>query len=130
MKTRQYFSVYNSRGPNVSQIINRQFHLIKNSPFLHNIFPDCSVLVANKGCPNFKDSLVHGDPYNKKHDLTDIVPYEYKSCSKKCDSCDNFVESLTYLIFNASGRKYYIHLDRTCSTRNAVDMTYCKKCNK
>ena len=36
----------NPRGPNVSQIITRDFHLIKNSPFLHNIFPDGSILVA------------------------------------------------------------------------------------
>ena len=67
--------IFNPRGPNVSQIINRHLHLIKNSPFLHNIFPDGFTLVANKHCPNLKDILVCGHPYNIKHDLTDIVAH-------------------------------------------------------
>ena len=67
--------IFNPRGPNVSQIINRHLHLIKNSPFLHNIFPDGSILVAKKRCQSLKDLLVRSDPYNIKHDLTDIIPH-------------------------------------------------------
>ena len=84
---------FNPRGPNVSQIINNHLHLIKNSPFLHNIFSDGSILVANKRCQNLKDLLVRGDRCNKKHDLSDIVPHQYKPCGKKCDACDNFAAS-------------------------------------
>ena len=79
-----FMAIWNPWGSNVSQIINRQFHLIKNLLFLHNIFPDCSILIDNKGCPNFKDLLVRGNPYNTKHDLNKTVPNEYKPCSKKC----------------------------------------------
>ena len=43
-----FTSTFKSQGPNVPQIINRHLHLIKNSPFLHNIFPFGSILVANK----------------------------------------------------------------------------------
>ena len=43
-----FTSTFNQRGPNVSQIINRQLYLIKNSTFLCNMFPDGSILVANK----------------------------------------------------------------------------------
>ena len=39
---------FNPQGPNVSQIINRHLNLIKNLPFLHNIFPDGSIILANK----------------------------------------------------------------------------------
>ena len=95
----------------MSQIINRHLNLIKNSPFLHNIFPDGSILVVNKRCQNLKDLLVRGDPYNIKHNLTDIIPHQYKPCGKKCDSCDNFVASQLYVISNATGRKYYIRRD-------------------
>ena len=77
-----FMAMFNPWGPNMSQIINRQFYLIKNSLFLHNIFPYGSILVDNKWCPNFKDLLVRGNPYNIKHDLTDTVPNEYKPCSK------------------------------------------------
>ena len=87
-----FTSTFSPRGPNVSQIVNRNLHLIKHSPFLHNSFQDGSILNANKR-QNLKDLLVRCDPYNIKHDLTDIVPHQYKPCGKKCDSCDNFVAS-------------------------------------
>ena len=125
-----FTSAFNLRGPNVSQSINHHLDLIKKSPFLHNIFPDGSILVASERCQNLKDLLVRGDPYNIKHDLTDTVPHQYKPCGKKCDSCDNFVVSQSYVISNATGIKYYIRRDSTCSKPIVVHMTYCKKCKK
>ena len=110
--------------------INRHLRLIKNSPFLHNIFLDGSILVANKSFQNLKNLLVCGDTYNIKKNLTDIVPHQYKPFGKKCDSCDNFVASQSYVISNATGRKYYIRRDSTCSTPNVVYMAFCKKCKK
>ena len=123
-----FTSDFNPRGTNVSQIIHHHFHLIKNSSFLHIILLDGSILVANKGCPNFKTLLVCCDWYNVKHDLTDIVPHDYKPCSKKCDSFDNFVASQSYLISNATEREYYFHWDSTCSKPNVAYMAYCRKC--
>ena len=49
---------------------------------------------------------------------------------KKCDSYDNFVASQSYVISNATGRKYYILWDSTCSTPNVVYVAHCKKCKK
>ena len=65
-----------------------------------------------------------------KHDLIGIIPHQYKPCGLKCDSCDNFIASQSYVIFNATGRNYYIRRDSTCSTPNVVYMAYCKKCKK
>ena len=62
-----FTSAFNPRSPSVSHIINRHLHLIKNSPFLHNIFPDGSIFVANKRCHNLKDLLICGDPHNTKN---------------------------------------------------------------
>ena len=112
------------------QIINRHLHFIRNSIFLHNIIPDGSILLANKHCQNFKDLLVRSDPYNIKYDSTDIIPHQYKPWDKKCNSCDNFVASRSYVISNATGRKYNIRRDSTCSTLNVVYMAYCKICKK
>ena len=123
-----FTSTFNLRDPNVSQLINLHLHLIKNSPFLHNFFQDGSIIVANKRCQNLKDLSFRGDPYNIKHDLTDIVPHLYKTCGQKCDLCDNFVASQSYMISNATERKYYIRRDSTCSIPNVAYIAYCKKC--
>ena len=42
-------------------------------------------------------------------------------------TCDNFVATQSYVVPNATGRKYYIRQNSTCSTPNVVNMTYCKK---
>ena len=79
---------------------------------------------------NLKNVLVRGDAYNIKHDLTDIVPHQYKPCGKKCYSCDNFVASQPYVTSITTGRKYYIRRDSTCSTPNVIYMTNCKNCKR
>ena len=71
-----FTSIFNPQGPNVPEIIIRRLHLINNSPFLHNIFPDGSILDANKRCENVKGLLIRGDPYNIKHDLTCIAQHQ------------------------------------------------------
>ena len=114
----------------MSQIINRHFCIINNSPFLHNIFRNGSILVANKCCQNLKDLLVRGNRYKIKHNLTDIIPHQCRPCGKKKDSRDSFDASQSYVISNATGRKYYIRRDSPYSTSNVVYMAYCKKCKK
>ena len=54
----------------------RHLHVIKNSPFLHNILLNGSILATNKCCENVKDLLVCGDRYDIKHDLTCIVHHQ------------------------------------------------------
>ena len=41
---------------------------------------------------------------------------------------DNFGTSQWYVISSATGTKYYIRRDSTCSAPNFVYMAYCKKC--
>ena len=40
--------------------------------------------------------------YNIKHDLTNVAPHQCEPCGQKCDSCDNFVASQSYVIFSAT----------------------------
>ena len=62
--------------------------------------------------------------------MTDTVPHQYKPCGKKCDSLDNFVNFQSYVISDATERKYYIRRNSTLSIPNVVYMIYCKKCKK
>ena len=58
-------------------------------------------------------------------------PHQYKPYGKKYDSCDNFVASQSYVISSATGRKYYIRRDSSCSTPSIVYMAFWKKkCEK
>ena len=61
----------------MSHIINRHLYLIKNSQFLHNIFPDGSILAAYKRCQNLKNLLVCGDPYNVRVILVKKIPRRF-----------------------------------------------------
>ena len=62
--------------------------------------------------------------------MAGIVPHQCKPCAKKIDSRDNFVASQSYVISSATGRKYLIRWDSTCSTPSVVYMTYYRKCEK
>ena len=58
----------------------------------------------------------------------DIVsPHQYKPFGKKYDSCYNFVASQSYVISSATGRKYYVRRDSSCSTPSFVYMAFWKK---
>ena len=125
-----FSSIYNTRGPDISSIINKHYHLIKNTPNLQKLYPNGSILVANKRAENLKQLLVRGDPYNIIDDLAQNKDLGYKKCGKKCDSCNNFVNETTFVKCNATSRKFYIRRESTCSTPNIIYMAYCKKCNK
>ena len=71
---------------------------------------------------------IQNNPYNIKHDLTDVIPNQHKPCGKKCDLCDSFEAIKSYVIFIATRRKYCIRWDSTWSTPNVVYMASCKKC--
>ena len=121
---------YNPRGPDISYILKRHMHLLQNTPSLNKLFPSGSIVIANRRCKNLKELLVRGDPYCIKKDLMDNSPHGYKPCGKKCDSCNNFVTSEHSITSNATGRKFSIRRDSTCTTPNVVYMAYCLKCNK
>ena len=50
-----------------------------------------------------------------------------KKCSKKCDSCNNFVDETSFVISKAIGRKYWIRRDSTYTTKNVINLAYYTK---
>ena len=116
--------------PNVADIVNRNLHLIRDTPLLNKLFPPGTITVANKRGNNLKELMLRGDPYNIKTDLTDNDAHGYVKCGKKCDSCDNFVQETSYVTCNATGRKFYLRRDSTCSTPNIIYLAFCKRCGK
>ena len=53
-----------------------------------------------------------------------------KKCSKKCDSCNNFVDETSFVISKAIGRKYWIRRDSTYTTKNVIYLAYLNEGNK
>ena len=62
--------------------------------------------------------------------LHGMVPHQYKLCNKKCDSCDNFLSSQSYVTFNATRRNYYIRRNSTFFAPNFVYMPHHKQYKK
>ena len=94
---------FNPRGPNVSEIINRHRHLLETDDTLKQLFPKNSIIFANKRERSLPELLTRADPYNIKSDLLDRNVHGYKKCSKKCDSCNNFVNETSFVIPKATG---------------------------
>ena len=86
-------------------------------------------MTAFKREKNLKELLMRGDPYNIKEDHNNHNKHGYKRCDQNCDSCDNFVLEMDHIISNATGRKYTIRKDFTCSSKFVVYCAICNKCN-
>ena len=125
-----FLAEFNQRGPNVSKIINNHKHLLETDHTLKQLFPKNYVIVANKRGRNLRELLTRANPYNIKSDLLDQNFHGYKKCGKKCDSCNNFVDETSFVISKATGRKYWIRRDSTCTTKNVIYLAYCTKCGK
>ena len=121
---------YNPRGPNVKSIINNHISLISTDPVLHDLFPNNSIMVAYKRESNLKDLLLRSDPYNVKSDLVNCQELGYVKCKKKCDSCNNFVDETSFVKSHATGRRYTIRRESSCTTSNIIYVAYCTKCGK
>ena len=94
------------------------------------LFLENSILVANKGENNLKDLILRSDPYNMKRDLLHNTKHGYKSCQKKCDSCNNLVTEVRDIKCFATGRIFKIRRDSSCQTENVVYVAYCLNCQK
>ena len=122
---------YNPHGPNVNKILRKNIHLLQNNDRLKEIFPEGTLLVANKREKNLQELLMRSDPYNVKADHQTQEPQGYHRCSYvNCDSCKNFVDETTYVTCHATGRKYQIRRETSCSSRNVIYVAYCIKCKK
>ena len=122
---------FNPHGPNVNKIINRNIHLLLSNDNLKEVSPKGTILVANKREKNLQQLLMRSDPYNIKDDQQLKEDRGYSKCSyKNCDSCNNFVDETTYIECNATGRKYKIRRDTSCSLKNFIYVAYFIKCIK
>ena len=107
---------FNPLGPDIQAIVQRNPKLLYDHPELKNIFPKGSILVVNKREKNLKELLQRVDPYSVKSDVTDDSNHGYRKCENGCDSCKNFVDETSEVICKATGVKYKIRCDSTCST--------------
>ena len=121
---------FHPRDPNVSEIINKHKHLLETDDTLKQLFPKNSIIVTNKRGRNLQDLLTRANLYNIKSDLLDLNVYGLKKCSKKCDSCNNFVDETSFFISKAIGRKYWIRRDSICTTKNVIYLAYLNEGNK
>ena len=76
------------------------------------------------------DLLLRSDPYNISSDATSGLELGYIRCNKKCDSCNNFVDQTTSITSYATGRKFTIRKESTCTSRNVIYLVYCTSCGK
>jgi len=119
---------YNPRGPNVKSIVDRHLPTLLNVTSLKDVFPEGSVMVANKRENGLADLLQRSDPYSIKSDLTDHQKHGYTKCGRTCDSCNNFVSETKSITSFATGRKFDIRRDSTCSMKNLIYVAICQSC--
>ena len=90
-------------------IDNKNFHLLFINDNLREFCRKGTIFVVNKREKNLQQLLKRSDPYNMKDDKKLKEDLGYTTCShKNYDSCKNFVDETTYIVFNATGRKYKI----------------------
>ena len=77
---------------------------------------------------NLKGLLMRGHPYYIKKDSNDHSKHGYKRCNKIYDSCDNFVLETDHIISNATGERYTIKKDFTCTSKLVIYCAICTKC--
>ena len=94
------------------------------------MFPPGSIIVANKRELNLRELLQRSDPYNIAPNLGELQVFSYMKCNKKCDSCDNFVDDCTEITSKATGRKFKIRKNSSCTTANVIYLAYCLSCGK
>ena len=103
-------------------------NILQENPEVRKIFPDGSIIVANKRCKNLKELLARADPYDVREDLLPNPAGGYRICGKKSASCNNMVDSTSEFVCKHSGKKFSIRRPLTCLTQNIVYLAYCTKC--
>ena len=97
---------------------------------MKGLSPENSIVVGNKRENNLKDLLLRSDPYNIKKNLLDNTKHGYKSCKKKCDSWNNFVDEVTAIKCFATETIFKIRRDSSCQMKNVIYIAYFLNCQK
>jgi hypothetical protein len=66
VKKHRFFTQYNTRAPNILEIIKKHEHFIRDNEFLNTIFPQDSFQVVNRRSKNLKELILRADPYSTK----------------------------------------------------------------
>ena len=123
-----FSSTYNPRGPNIGNIIRKHSNLLHGTPGLKDIFPSNCIKVSTRRCSNLKELLTRADPYSIKQDVNDTSTHGYRKCGSKCDSCDSYVLEGGAITCKATGRKFKIRRETTCTSCNVIYVAFCKVC--
>ena len=119
---------YNPLGPNINKILTDCIPILQNSAVLKDLFPPGKIMIAHKREKNLKELLLRSDPYAIKPDILDAVAEGYVKCDRGCDSCNNLVDQTSYIVSNATGKKYTIRKKLSCKSKYVIYVSYCAKC--
>ena len=123
-----FCNTFNPRGPDVSNIIRKHSSLLYDTPGLKDIFTNNCIKVSTRRSKNLKELLTRADPYNIKLDVSDSSVHGYRKCESNCDSCDNYVQEGDSILCKATGRRFKIRRDTTCTSSNVIYVAFCKVC--
>ena len=51
-------------------------------------------------------------------------------CKKNCDSCNTYVKETTSITSHATGWRFKIRRESTCTSKNVIYVAYCNSCGK
>ena len=125
-KKHRFFTEYNPASPNISEIIKKHEHFLRNHEFLNKLFPIDSFQVVHRRCQNLRELMLRADPYSTRCIDT---KYSYFKCGV-CDSCKNFVVGDSDVKSFATGRVFQIRKNMNCDTPNVIYVAECIKCLK
>lgn len=125
-----FSTTYNPRGPDVKKIVDQFLPILQQAPDLKELYPESSIMIANKREKNLADLILRSDPYNIKGDIVDTGEHGYVKCKRSCDSCSNFVLETSSIVSYATGRKFQIRRNSSCNTKNIVYVACCQTCGK
>ena len=104
----------------VRDVINKNFHILKNDPETSSIFSD-NPLVSFRHSKNIRETLVHSSLAQASTSQKGTFP----CLSSKCKTCD-FVDSTT--IVSAPKSEFHIKHHFTCASSHLIYCISCSRC--
>jgi hypothetical protein len=104
----------------VRDVINKNFHILKNNHEISSIFSD-NPLVSFRDSKNIRETLVHSSLAQASTSQNGTFP----CLSSKCKTCD-FVDSTT--IVSAPKSVFHIKHHFTCASSHLIYCISCSRC--
>ena len=119
---------YNPKLPLISKIIGENIHILHSNPSMAELFPRNSLFPAFKRQKNLKEILTPSRYPRNKNDSLNLGCY--KSCTKRCDLCTNFLCSTKTIKSLTTKQTLKINKNITCTSKNVIYVIEDKVCNK